>query len=279
MKSHTVPDIFSEESKLLSHLAQLNTSETKEVCIQLFRLLEHLRFPSQGAAILSQLDEVMAGGFTVSQITQRVVDAAQKLVQCERTSIFEIQPNSGVLICHRDSLVFSKGCGIAGHCASFGKINIPDWASQKDRFSGCGPAEDSLRSVLAIPILDPLTQDPVAVLEFRNSVHSGGFSVEEEAILNSLATSASVGIRNARDSEMSLYQRESTERLLRAMETLATISANNLVPSILNAAVSLFPVDGAFLFLLDSQAPGPGSLIEHGRLGRGWATGRPEVCI
>ena len=155
------------------------------------------------AAILS-LCQRMNAVTDLGVLLDLVVREAAGLLEADRASIFLLDSTRKELMSHvalgsEDVLRFDANKGIAGAALASGKVvSVPD-AYHDPRFNRSIDISTGYhtRNLLAAPMRHPTGGETIGVFEVLNKKH-GMFNGEDEEVLRSLATQATIAIQNAR---------------------------------------------------------------------------------
>lgn len=179
---------------------------------------------------LIELSKNLALSSDLSAILQLVIDALRDLLDAERATVFEYDPQADELftqVAHGlggeapKVIRIPAGAGIAGAAAKGGRIvNIPD-AYADERFNRAVDKKTGFhtRTILAIPLLDH-EGALVGVAQVLNK-REGKFEAPDEDLAMGLAAHAAIAMRRGRLIE----DRIERERLERELDVARSIQA------------------------------------------------------
>jgi PAS domain S-box-containing protein len=203
------------------------------LAIENARLVEELQRRAETLALFNEVSRSVTAKLDLSAVLNIVVEMAPRLLECSRSSIFLLDPESGryvpraaygLELAQITSLAFAPGEGLAGVVAKSGTPLSVDDVSQDPHFVP-GPEGVEMGSM----VLAPLTvgSEVVGVICVdRQEPH--GFSAAEVATLSALADQVAVAVENARlfdqvrrfSQELERRVEERTRALAGAMEDL-----------------------------------------------------------
>ena len=221
-------------------IPDLDTVEALEIfaaqaglAIENARLVEALQLRVETLALFNEVSRSVTTKLDLSEVLNIVVEMAPRLLECNRSSVFLLDADSGRYVPraahgfaleHIRSLTFAPGEGLAGAVAESGMPLAVGDVRRDPRFIP-GPVEVEIGST----VLAPLTvgSQVVGVLCVdREEPHT--FSTTEVATLSALADQVAVAVQNARlfdqvrrfSQELERRVEERTQELAQAMEEL-----------------------------------------------------------
>jgi Nif-specific regulatory protein len=148
--------------------------------------------------------------FDINEVLNRIMNSANKVVKAEVSSLLLINEKTGELYFHValgdkgeevKKFRLKMGEGIAGWVAKHSKpLIVPD-VQKDDRFyrDVSEKIKYKTKSILCVPLI--LKEKTIGVLEVINKIGGGSFTLEDQSLLDTYSSLASVAIQNAR-----LYQ-------------------------------------------------------------------------
>ena len=235
-----VQGLLSVDQPRDGRIPDLDTIEALEIfaaqaalAIENARLVEELQRRAETLALFNEVSRSVTAKLDLSEVLNIVVEMAPRLLECERSSIFLLDADSGryvpraahgIALEHIASLTFAPGEGLAGMAAETGMPLAVDDVSQDSRFIP-GPAEVEIGATVVAP-LTVGTQVVGVLCVDREEPHR--FSTTEVATLSVLADQVAVAVENARlfyevrrfSQELEQRVEERTQALAKAMGEL-----------------------------------------------------------
>ena len=189
-----------------------------------------------------------------------VLENVSNAVCANRSSFFLLNQETGMLQSlvaqgmEKNIINVPLGKGIAGNVAATGKAliindaqNDPLLDKTHDKASGF-----TTRMVLCVPVFDK-SGNVIGVIQAINKM-KGLFDQQDLVILNSLASTISLIIKNAQLYEAAKRGREDLTNLLEVSAAISSeLELDNLIRLIMNKASSITQADRGSLFLLDEE--------------------------
>jgi len=156
-------------------------------------------------AALRDVAQALGSPLELDNLLELVLTRTAELLEAERATAYLIDDASGDLVSRIvvgekiETIRLVVGEGIAGSVVKSGRsIRVKD-AYKDKRFdrSWDGQTGYRTRSILAVPMKNHLGRT-IGVLQVLNKCDAGEFSVDDEALLLSLATQAAISIDNAK---------------------------------------------------------------------------------
>eukprot|EP01063_Lacrimia_lanifica_P002154 TRINITY_DN11114_c0_g1_i1.p1 TRINITY_DN11114_c0_g1~~TRINITY_DN11114_c0_g1_i1.p1 ORF type:complete len:1463 (+),score=442.57 TRINITY_DN11114_c0_g1_i1:286-4389(+) len=200
---------------------------------------------------------------TSPQQTQTSIKAAvKKLLDCDRTAIFLVDPVRQQLRFLPDGSAVEVripiAAGIAGNCATSGEVlNIPD-AYQDPRFNQDVDRQTGYRTynILASPVKRK-DGSVVAVMQAVNKRGNEDFTTTDAKILNLFGKQTAITLGHAEVFDSLKKNQEATSTLLKVARDIAsdvTMDMNTMIACIMSGSSQLLQSDRSSLFLVDSEA-------------------------
>jgi len=203
------------------------------LAIENARLVDELQRRAETLALFNEVSRSVTAKLDLSEVLNIVVEMAPRLIECNRSSIFLLDPESGryvpraaygLELTRITSLTFAPGEGLAGMVAKTGMPLAVDDVSQDPRFIP-GPEGIEIGSIVLAPLTVGSQVVGVLCLD-RQEPHE--FSASEVATLSVLADQVAVAVENARlfdqvrrfSQELERRVEERTQALAGAMEDL-----------------------------------------------------------
>jgi len=170
--------------------------------------IRELHTQNRNLALLNRIAQVLTASLDVGEIAQALVSSIPEFTDTQGSSVWIWHPTQpGVLSCigiypqradpELSQMLLSPGQGIAGWVAVHGEtVNMAD-ANQDPRHSALGDQklQYHIQSLMAIPLR--ARSKIIGVLELVNN-RRGSFSVNDQVLAETLASSAAIAIENAR---------------------------------------------------------------------------------
>lgn len=253
---------------------------TPEAGGELEALRERLRQSEQrllGIQRISEIAQLLATDRDFDRVLEEVGTRTAELMGCERATLFLVAEDKSTLVAKvrraspSDEVIEIEvplGQGIAGWVANHGRaVNVKD-AYRDPRFDPKVDGETGFRtrSLLCLPLRDQ-RERPLGVLQALNK-HESYFSTADEVLLETLASQASIVIRNSRlfadlaakhhallDTQVRLKERNSEMDLMFAIERAAALARDQdeALEGALNATLAEYPCEAAAVLLLDDD--------------------------
>ncbi len=180
---------------------------------------------------LLEVTRVLAAEVSLDALLKLILDTSREIVDAARSTIYLLEPGASTLRAHlalgveRTLISLPIGRGLANHVASTGEIVNLRHAHDDPRFDRS--VDESLGSETTTLLTVPMRSrraEIVGVLQALNK-RQGVFTAEDEGLLLSLASSASLAIENAY-----LYEQVRVrERMKRDLE-IAQVIQTGLLP-------------------------------------------------
>jgi Nif-specific regulatory protein len=148
--------------------------------------------------------------FDIHEVLGRIMDAANRVVKAEASSLLLIDETDNTLYFHTalgdkgeevKKYTLAVGEGIAGWVAKYSKpLLVPDVQNDSRFFKDISKKINfQTKSILCVPLR--LKNKTIGVLEVINKVGGGTFTAEDQSLLETFSNLAAIAIENAR-----LYQ-------------------------------------------------------------------------
>jgi PAS domain S-box-containing protein len=187
-------------------------------------------------ALLNRASQVFMSTLDLNQVSDTVLDEAQRLLGVMAYSIWLLEPKSGELICHKatgpkNELVkgwhLAHGAGIAGWVADHGQsLIVPDTRLDQRHFKEIDQQiQIEIRSILSIPLR--VKKQVIGVLQMVDT-EVNRFDATHLELVESLAATAAIAIEKAQLYERAMQDAQTKLILLhevnhRVKNNLATI--------------------------------------------------------
>jgi PAS domain S-box-containing protein len=232
--------VLSVDQPRDGRVPDLDTVEALEIfaaqaalAIENARLVEELQRRAETLALFNEVSRSVTAKLELNGVLNIVVEMAPRLLKCNRSTIFLLDPESGryvpraaygLELAQIASLAFAPGEGLAGVVAQTGMPLAIDDVSQEPRFIP-GPEGIEIGSIVLAPLTAGSQVVGVLCVD-RQEPH--GFSAAEVATLSALADQVAVAVENARlfeqvhrfSHELERRVEERTQALAEAMEDL-----------------------------------------------------------
>lgn len=219
---------------------------------------EQVSMLRQKSALIQVID-LMCAGVGLSSVINQIIKAAYHLVPTERVSFFMVDSVTGDLRCviskdpELHNYRFPIGRGIVGHVARTGGLLNIENASQDARFDSTADKLSGFttRNILTVPIIH--NHKPHAVIQCVNRREVPSFTAADEALMTSLAHSASEILHKAELYEALVLEQRKTSALLRIVKANEVDNGfENLIQNICDIVNEVLECERCSLCLVDS---------------------------
>jgi len=216
------------------HIPDLTTIETLEIfagqatlAIENARLVEELQYRVNTLALFNEVSRSATSKLELSAVLNLVVKTASQLLDCDHSSIFLLDAESGryalraahgSTLAHGSAPTFAPGEGLVGAVAKSGMpLAVDDTTENPHPILGSAGVE------MGSAVLAPLTVGNQVVGVLRVSRQElRGFSPTEIATLSALADQVTVAVENARlFDEVRLFSQELEQRVEERTQALS----------------------------------------------------------
>lgn len=217
---------------------------------------------------LNQAAIAITGELELDNLLQKIVDVARDLARCEYSALGVLGddgyiarfPTSGISEIDREKLgAPPRGHGLLGVMLRAGRtLRIPD-INTDPRKVGFPPHHPAMTSLLGVPIF--VRGRLMGDLYLTNKIGRAEFTEEDEWLLQLLAVHAATALTNSQlhAENLSALKQASRERarfqaLFRVTQAITrSVQLDEVIPVILDSAVSLLGASGAAVFLLNAS--------------------------
>eukprot|EP00743_Colponemidia_sp_Colp-15_P002420 GILK01002624.1.p1 GENE.GILK01002624.1~~GILK01002624.1.p1 ORF type:complete len:467 (-),score=88.93 GILK01002624.1:77-1432(-) len=192
------------------------------------------------------------------EASRRIISETCSILNCDRATLFVYNPKTDSLNLSvakgAESIQVKPGAGIAGHVFSSGEsLNVHNayedarFDSKFDQATGY-----KTRNVLAVPVVDNNGYN-VGVLQAVNK-HDGNFSKRDEVLINHLASSAGVTLRNSEVYQAAVVSEARAQGLLKLVRSMSQdLGVQSLLLAITHHATELVQADRCTVFVVDAR--------------------------
>ena len=263
LRGKKIPYFFTEkDEKLLALIAPivitaLTSSEVVEKC---FMDLDESKKAQKRQQCLLDVAEALSGRLHFDELIPCIMNKACELVNADRCSLFIVSENREKLITSfhgglANAIEMPINSGIVGWSATTGKIaNIPN-AYDDPRFNRATDLETGYqtRTLLCVPILDEKGEIR-GVTEMVNKMAVGGFTSEDEKMIQVFNTFTGITIENARLYEASISLSLQLRTVIEISQSLAQASESKpLLKQIIHNARKVIGAGRAMIYVHDAQ--------------------------
>lgn len=236
----------------------------RERILALERRASELERAEESAKALAEVGRELAGTLDVAQATDRVVSTALRLFRVRRAVLYQLDRDSGALVCVAAAgegsatnwigCTLPPGAGVAGMAVAAGRtvwsadlirdtrITLPDWAVERLR-------QEGYRSVVGIPLT--FQGEIVGALVLADSV-GRVFTDLDVRFLAAVAVQAALAVRNALLYDETQHRLRHTETLLAVSQAVsATLDATEAMRRVARETARTLGADMAIAYLLE----------------------------
>ncbi|MCC7069862.1 MAG: GAF domain-containing protein [Deltaproteobacteria bacterium] len=230
-------------------------------------LEEAYRLSKRRLEAMRDVARAMAGRLELDELLRTIIGKVGELCDCERATLFLVDEARGELWSRisegtAQNLTLPLGSGVAGSVAKSGMaLNLAD-AYQDGRFDRSFDERTGYRThtLLAVPIVSPEGKTTGVVEALNKRV--GPFGVEDERLLEAVASEISVALKNALLFEEVKKSRAALERRVQELDLLVEVeralgraeSIEALVGVTMERARSLLDGDASLVGLLEGAS-------------------------
>jgi len=199
----TKEQLVNELVDLRQQLAELETSGT-----ECQRMEEALRRHNRALILLNRAGQELTATLDQQQVIERLLQEVTEVIGAEGASVWLWdEEQEGWLVCqaafrhdHNRSLVnlhLRPGQGIVGWVAQIGESAIVPYAPDDPRFFAGIDEQIGFRTISLLSVPLRASGQVIGALEMVNKLN-GNFDANDQALVETLATSAAIAIQNAR---------------------------------------------------------------------------------
>ena len=220
---------------------------------------------------LMEISQALSSELSLSSLLMQIMDTGKELIGADRCTLFLYDRQTDELWSHvahglnEGEVRFSADLGIAGETFRQGKAIIINDAYADPRFN---PQVDqdtgyTTRNILSAPIRTK-GQGVVGVTQVLNK-HSGGFTEEDQYILEVITSQTATALLNAQLHDQVSRAREEEAQLLKITTELSSeLNLLRLLAKIMETTKDILSADRCTLFMYDDKYDELWSQVAHG---------------